>query len=289
MRVFVTGGSGYIGLPTIRALVRAGHEVNGLARTESAADVLKANGAAVTIGTLQDLETLHSAAFSADAVIHLAQHKGRDFAAIDLAAAQAMIEGLDKRGPYIHTSGGWVYGSTSGLADEGQAINPPKLVAWRAANDSAVLDWAASGHQPVVILPGMVYGNHGGILWSVFAKDGPESIPCIGEGTNHWPVIHVEDLAQFYVCALTRAQAGQRYIAVSDENPRTREVLAALSRALGAAGELVHLSHEDAKARFGVFAEAFALDQQFTARKARADLGWAPAHRQPLDEVEHGR
>ncbi len=287
MKVFITGGSGYIGLPTVKALIRAGHEVNGLARNDSAAEMLKASGAAVTIGTLQDLETLHSAAFGADAVIHLAQHKGRDFAAIDLAAAKALMEGLGKRGLYIHTSGGWVYGSTSGLADEGQPINPPRLVAWRAANDSAVLEWSASGHKPVVVLPGMVYGNRGGILWSVFAKDGAASIPCIGEGTHHWSVIHVEDLAQFYVSAVTRAQAGQRYIAVSDETPRMRDVLAALSRSLGFSGELTHLAPDEAKARFGIFGDAFTLDQQFTARKARADLGWSPVHRHPLDEIEN--
>jgi hypothetical protein len=32
----------------------------------------------------------------------------------------------------------------------------------------------------------------------------------------------------------------------------------------------------------GPIADAFALDQQFTADRAREDLGWTPAHTDPL-------
>jgi uncharacterized protein YbjT (DUF2867 family) len=46
MRVFVVGGSGTIGMPLVRALVAAGHQVTALARTASKSEVLAALGAA---------------------------------------------------------------------------------------------------------------------------------------------------------------------------------------------------------------------------------------------------
>ncbi|GFM17286.1 dihydroflavonol 4-reductase, partial [Mycobacterium sp. PO1] len=39
MQIFVTGGSGFVGQHLVRRLVRAGHEVRALARTDSAADL----------------------------------------------------------------------------------------------------------------------------------------------------------------------------------------------------------------------------------------------------------
>jgi nucleoside-diphosphate-sugar epimerase len=98
MRVFVTGASGWIGRGLVPQLIEAGHKVTGLARSDAAARALRAAGAEVRSGSLDDLDTLRDAAAASDGVIHLAfKH--------DIAFAGRFAEATDADRAAIRTFG----------------------------------------------------------------------------------------------------------------------------------------------------------------------------------------
>ncbi|MFI5590974.1 NAD-dependent epimerase/dehydratase family protein [Amycolatopsis sp. NPDC051758] len=280
MKVFLTGGSGYVGRPTVRALIRQGHEVSALARSDASARTLTELGARPVPGGLTDTDVLREAAAEADGVIHLGQHYGDNTADVDRAAADALQAGIGDRGPYVHTGGVWVYGDTAGVVDEDAPQNPPAITAWRRANEERVL---AHGGNPVLVMPGIVYGLGGGLVETFFAAPGRRTgaVPLIGDGSNHWALVHAEDIAELYVLAL-QAPAKSVYAGVSGQNLPLADVVGALT---GASGRVAQLSLAEAVDRMGPIAEAFALDQQLTPVRAQRELGWEPRHLDALREL----
>ena len=85
MKVFVTGGSGWIGSAVVPELLGAGHEVVGLARSDASAQALSSAGAEVVRGSLDDLDALRTARRASDGVIHLAYI--HDFARLEHSVA----------------------------------------------------------------------------------------------------------------------------------------------------------------------------------------------------------
>ena len=112
MRVFVTGGTGHSGSYIIPELIAAGHEVTGLARSDTAAAALSALGARVRRGDLEDLDGLKEAAADSDGVIHVAHRQdllpsgGMDaVAAAELPIMLAYGEALEGTGKPLVAAG----------------------------------------------------------------------------------------------------------------------------------------------------------------------------------------
>jgi len=110
----------------------------------------------------------------------------------------------------------------------------------------------------------------------------------IGAGQQHWPTVHVADLADFFRRALESDSARGYYVIGNGVNPTVAELTEAAAAAVGAPGA-VPGSDDEARARLGdYFAEVLLLDQGTDAAKARAELSWSPSHPGLVNEFLQG-
>ena len=190
MRVFVTGASGWIGSAVVPELIGAGHQVLGLARSDSSAAAIAAAGAEVLRGDLDDLDTLRAGVTSSDGVIHLAFihdfTRFEDSVSADARAIETMGAALEGSGkPLVIASG--TPALPGRVATERGEPAPGGPSAGRAANAQAALDMAARGvRSSVVGLPRTVHGqgDHGFIARLIgIARDTGVS-GYVGDGSD---------------------------------------------------------------------------------------------------------
>lgn len=291
MRVFVTGASGHLGSAVVPELIKAGHEVVGLARSDASADRLAAAGATVRRGDLDDLDGLRAAAAAADGVIHLAfKHDlmiGGDYAGAvdaDLAAVRALADGLAGSGkPFVGTSGTAMVAGLGRTATEDDALPAGPRV--DAENLIVGLDGVRSS---VVRLPPVVHSTldkHGFVPMLITAARKAGSAGYLGDGANRWPSVHTLDAAHLYRLALEGAPAGSRLHAVHDEGIPVRQLAEAIGARTGL--PVVSVPAEEAQAFFGPAAMLTGLDNPASAARTRELLGWAPVEPGLLDDLDH--
>ncbi|WP_454806822.1 NAD-dependent epimerase/dehydratase family protein [Paraburkholderia fungorum] len=286
MKLFITGGTGFIGQAVARKAISLGHQVTALVRDDSsaAASALARLGATLHSGDLREPQFFAAAAGAADGVVHTASTNDASAGAADEAAAVAMLSQLRPGAAFVYTSGTWVYGNTEGEpATEASALNPTPLIAWRPAVEQQVLALAARRSIGAVILrPAMVHGYGGGVfgmLAGMARQTG--SVRIVGDGRNHWPAVHVDDLATAYLSAVERAASGdervvgQIFNVVAEDAVAVAEMGEAI-RASVSADRVEVWPLDDARKSLGPFADALALDQTISGQHARRVLAWQP-------------
>jgi nucleoside-diphosphate-sugar epimerase len=282
MRVFVTGATGWVGSVVVRELLDAGHQVTGLARSDSSAAKVAAAGAQVFTGSLEDTDGLKVAAAAADGVIHTGYV--HDFspsgdpaaaAALDGRVIAAFGEALAGTGKPLVVASGLPNPPAGGIVtEEVRSVDPvhPRV------SEPAALEVAGQGvRASVVRLPPSVHGE--GDFWfipifiDVARKSGVSAY--IGDGSNVWPAVHRVDAARLFRLALEQAPAGTLLNAVADEGVPFRDIAETIGRHLEVPVKSV--AADDAREQFGPLAHFAAFNVPASSAITRQRFGWQPA------------
>jgi nucleoside-diphosphate-sugar epimerase len=279
MRIFVTGAPGFIGSALIPELIKAGHSVLGLTRSEAGAKILQGAGAEVLHGNIENLDSLREGAAKSDGVIHLAFN--HDFSQFqtncdnDHKAIVAIGEVLlGSKRPFIVTSGTAIANG----ADGKPAREDSPTAAWnpRAASEAATKELTARGvNTSVVRLPQVHDTRKQGLIPYVHAVAREKRVSAyIGDGGNRWPAAHVSDVARLYHLAFEKAEPGAIYHAVDEEGVSMKAIAEALGRGLKV--PVVSIKPEEAEAHFGWLGRFAAHDMPASSALTRQKLNWTP-------------
>ena len=290
MRVLVTGGTGLIGSAVVAEVLRNGHSVLALARSDGSAAAAESAGAEVLRGSLADHDALRAGVAQTDGVIHLAF--GNDFSspealaqnvAEESAALATLGDALVGTGkPLVTVSGTPHAAGRASTEDDPLPTEGP--VGGRSVSVNRALALSERGVRSSAIrLPRTVHnegeGGFAGILTQIARRSGVAGYP--GDGTQRWPAVHALDAAVLFRLALESAPAGSAWHAVADEGDAVRDIVTVIGRRLGLPVE--SLPPES----FGPLGPIFATDQPASSARTRAELGWEPTHPSLLDDLEN--
>src|SRR5262245_15066251 len=294
MNVFVAGASGAIGRPLIAELVRRGHTVTGMTRSEAGARALADLGAAVARVSAFDATGLEEALRVSRAEVVIDELTSLPRSPSEMAEAAPGDRKLRLEGGgnlhraahacgvrrYVQQASGFFLRPGSGLADEsvGLAVDASPRVAASARAyaelEARVLN--AGDVEGVALRYGFFYGPGTWYHPEGAAADQVrrQEVPIIGKGEAVWSWVHVDDAVVATVEALT-APPGVYHV-VDDDPSQVSVWLPAFARAVGAPPPPM-VSEQEARAAAGEDAGyAGARARGAATATAKKAFGFAP-------------
>lgn len=278
MHIFITGATGFVGSAIVADLLKAGHQVSGLARSDAAILSLVKLGAQAHQGDLNDLDSLRRGASAADAVIHaafdhdfsrMAQNCELDRQAI--AAIGDALAGSNKQ--FIVTSG---LPATPGRIATEHDTPPAGAHGIGRVSEQTALSLIERGVRASVIRMPQVHDQlkQGFASYLKVHARAKGLSAYVGDGRNRWPAVHRLDCARLYGVVLEKGIAGACYHAVAQQQICMRDIAEAIGQRLGV--PVVSLTEEESASHFGWLDRVAKMDVPASSALTQQWLGWRP-------------
>lgn len=320
-KVFLTGGTGFIGQPLTKALLDAGWAVTVLVRNPDSnqARKLVEMGALCVKGDILDVESLHAGMAGADMMVHNAgwYELGLDTEAkkrmTDInvhGTEQVLLTALELNIPRTVYVSSVVYWGASGreIWDETRLRQKAAENFYEETKSEAheiALKFQREGLPLIIVCPSQVIGPNDHSAFGYFMRMYLNRImPPIGwlpEVANSF--VYVDDLANGIALATQKGSVGETYLLVGDHMEK-RHYLKIWTKRPGSARNRIYLPAWLVKIMFATMAPllrrlglpAFIctetvtgdVDRRFSSAKAQRELGWTyrPAEQMWLETLD---
>jgi nucleoside-diphosphate-sugar epimerase len=285
VKVFVAGASGTIGIPLVRALVDAGHQVVALTRSPGKCSALEALGASAVVADALDRDALVAAVSAAQPthVIHqltaLPREGPRRPSDIE-PTNRLRVEGTAN---LLHATIGvrarrFIVGSFAPLAGMGSASTQGAAAAAVRSMERQVIEAAREGLiEGVVLRYGMFYGPGVPSTAALVDMVRRRRLPVVRKDTGQLPLIHIDDAVNATVLALERATAGATYDIVDDYPASMTEIVTTLAKYAGSSAPF-RVPAWLPRLVAPYLARMTAMRMPLSNARAKAELGWEPKY-----------
>ncbi|MEU9663845.1 NAD-dependent epimerase/dehydratase family protein [Streptomyces chartreusis] len=304
-RIFVTGGTGFIGMHVVKRLISEGNTVRVMARSLQSGRAASRAGAEAVKGDLFDRACLERGMAGCTGIVHAAgirsASSARAIFAVNVQGTQNVIDAARAAGVrrLVHISSDAVVltGRPFDGADETlplQIGSRLPYVATKARAEKLIMDAARPELETVSLRPKMVW-NHagdGGVAAMLKAGHMDGSFRWTGDGHHITDVTHVDNVAQA-VCLALNSRVSRRAFFITDGQAvdfrdffsrilsRSGVIPSQQTQSLGKArlaamwGDLRHKAHMPASTDSFLFWVSH-LNLTFTVERARRELGYVP-------------
>jgi nucleoside-diphosphate-sugar epimerase len=239
MRVFVTGGSGFVGAHLVQALQRRGDDVTCLVRNPAKTEALGWRSVRMLRGDLSDGAALREGCAGAEVVYHVAGRiSARDldeFMRANRNGTEQVLEAV--------TGSATRFVLVSSLAAAGPTVpghpidetrEPQPVTDYGRSKLAAELLVRQATFPWTIVRPVVVYGEWDREIHKLFQAARLGIAPVFGRGEQEISLIYAGDLAQALIAAGTAAAtAGGTYFATHPQWLTTRDLVQAIGKALG--------------------------------------------------------
>lgn len=279
MDVFLTGGTGTIGQKVLARLLKAGHRVTALARSERAEVILRDTGADVVRGDLRDPARWVNDAVFCDTLVHVGATFDHTMASNERKLLVALRQATAERSvPFnvVYTGGIWLYpeSATEPIAE----TNPFKplpafgFMAETIRSLQAIRTLAVS-----VIHPAHVCSAVSGPV-SDMQRLAEEGLPFSTRATPDtiWPLVDAEDLADLYLRVVEERRYRLSVVGCGVEGVPVARLASLIGEAAGLKVDLAHEPRNPGANPFTDWREGYARSQRFRHDRAERLVGWHP-------------
>lgn len=237
MKIFVTGGSGFVGGHVIRKLIAEGNTLVAPARREESCVAIRALGASSSMLNYADQAAVGMAMDGCDAVVHIAAHlrmwgPWSDFMSSNVELTDAVVRAAKKRGVrrFVHIGAASVIMQAAApivQADESAPLTALRHLpysATKALAEAHVLAAYAQGFRPVVLRPPFIWGPGDMVDGELGDQVRRGQFAWIAKGDYPYATCHVYNLCHAISLALKSEVTGA-YFVTDDEKTSLRDFM----------------------------------------------------------------